>query len=377
MAFEKSQIIHFELEWVRQTKMKCRIAVVFLYLVTIMFPTMKYAMAEELLKNPGSEPRYEWYDEPGGEEYKDILPPLEKGKWYWIRYKGIGNIDNTNDLEEVVLVTVQNSSASDYQYEKAFILVCKRESNTLKIKYLVQIYDKAETKAHQYPPFVFGNRPDFDPNNGRFELVDLNKDGILDVFVQLWYSGVSYAPYYVVITSFVDGCFERIFSIRAGLGATARPGTKDFEIKYTDIDGDGIYEIEIPNEIYIEGIEHAASPTWVSLYTWNGKAYKPDDQRFYSTDTTVLIKFLELYLERYRSQIWKRQSDRYFDDYEFYLGLVYYYRGDLYAARSYILRILEEAKNENYVREAKTILKKLQETNAHSYRSGCLQADNR
>jgi hypothetical protein len=368
VAFEKSQIIHFELEWVRQTKMKCRIAVVFLYLVTIMFPTMKYAMAEELLKNPGSEPRYEWYDEPGGAEYKGILPPLEEGKWYWIRYKGIGNIDNTNDLEEVVLVTVQDTSATDYEYEKAFILVCKRENNTLKIKYIVQIYDKAETKAHQYPPFVFGNRPNFDPNNGRFELVDLNNDGILDVFVQLWYSGGSYAPYYVVITSFVDGCFERIFSIRAGLG--------DFEIKYADIDRDGIYEIEIPNEITV-GFEHATDPTWISLYEWNGKEYVLNNKKFYSRDNDVLIQFLQFYCNRlqwYADQIlfWGLKTEMYFEDYEFYLGLIYYYKEKPYLARNFLERIVEKAKKEDYIREAKimkqavfTQLKKLQETSIH------------
>jgi len=308
--------------------------------------------AEEPQQNPPAGILYERYDEPEGVEYSRLLPPLPEGMWYWTRYKGTGNVDATDDVEEVVLVTVQDNGATDYEYEKAFILVCKIENHMPELKYSLPIYDRTETDAYQCPPSVFRKGRGHAPNHGEFELVDLNKDGVLDVFIKLWYSGGSYAPFYVSIASFINERFDRIFTVSAGPG-------DEFEVKYVDIDRDGVYEIQIPNEIFIKGIEHSASPAWVSLYAWNDKDYVSYDAKFYSTDTSVLISFLERYVRQLR-----RRSDRYFEDYEFYLGLIYYYRGDLdlYKSHSYLSRIVKKAKNENYLKEARVILKRLAET---------------
>ena len=183
-------------------------------------------------------------------------------------------------------------------------------------------------------------------------MVDLNKDGILDVFVELWFSGGSYAPYYIAVVSFQNGELKQIFNKFAGVG-----GYPSELPEYIDIDQDGIYEIKIPNEVFIEGIEDSASPTWIDLYEWDGKEYRLNNQKFYSRDSSVLINFLELYLSQFI--YWPQRRDRYFEDYEFYLGLMNYYRGDFNRAKEYLNRIVEKAKNRNYIREAQTILKQL------------------
>ena len=143
--------------------------------------------------------------------------------------------------------------------------------------------------------------------------------------------------------------------------------SKDAHIEYKrHVDKDGVYEILIPDEIIV-GFEHASDPIWISCYEWDGKEYRINNQKFYSRDTDVLISFLQLYSYRLRWYsdmllFWGLKTEMYFEGYEFYLGLIYYYRGQLYGARNYFLRVVDKAKNENYVREARAILKSLTET---------------
>jgi len=325
-----------------------------------------------LLKGNNSENgqiEYKGFEETEGKEYQQFFPPLREGEglplnkvkgWYWTRMKGVGNVDNTPEKEEVVLITVQEHT--NWDYRQAFLLVCTRKNEAIEKKYLLEIFnnEKKEFIEDQSPPYVFKQR-DFTrrwyPNHGEFKLVDLNKDGILDVFVQLWFSGGSAAPFYVVAVSFQDGSLKRIFSSFAVV--------RDYPVQYLDVDEDGIYEILIPDEI-IAGFEHSSDPIWISCYEWNGKEYRINNQKFYSKDTDILISFLQLYSYRLRWYsdmlfFWGMKTEMYFEDYEFYIGLIYYYRQKLYTARDYLERIVDKAKNENYVREARAILKSLAE----------------
>lgn len=314
--------------------------------------------------------KYKRFEEPEGKEYQQFLPSLHGGQWYWIRMMGIGNVDDTPNTEEVVLITLQNSEENSekgrepFQYWQAFLLVCARQGEVLKKKYLLEIFDNTTKEfftEKPYPPLVFKKSRDwqFFPSNGKIELVDLNYDGILDVFIQLWYTGGSYSPFCVEVVSFQNGDLRRIF--------TSFAGVSDYSPQVLDIDGDGLYEISIPDEIYVEWFEHAASPPWVSLYEWDGKEYILNNQKFYSRDIDILIKFLQLYSYRlrwYSDQLLfgGLKTEMYFEDYEFYLGMIYYYRENWYTARDYLERIVQKAKSKNYIREAQTILARLAET---------------
>jgi len=295
------------------------------------------------------EVKYQHYNESEGKEYQQFLPPAPEGMWYYTRMKGIGNVDNPSEKEEVVLITVQPNSDPESHLVQAFLLVCTEETGILRKKNLLKLYDhEAEETSSQnvYPSLVFNKVRKFSmPVGGSLELVDLNKDGILDIWFRL--------PYYIAVVSFQNGMFKQIFN------SLTVPGADSPEPRYVDRDADGLYEIEIPNTIYIKGIESAAHPTWISLYEWDGKAYVLNNQKFYSRDTDILIHFLQ----KYNDQLFrKREPERYFEEYEFYIGLIYYYRGQLYRAREYMERVVMQAKNENYVREARAILKRLAET---------------
>jgi hypothetical protein len=309
--------------------------------------------------------KYQHYDEQEGKEYQQFLPPLplHDGQWYWTRIVGVGNIDNTLDIEEIALITSQKSGGhkEPFQYGQAFLIVCIRHEKGLEKKYLLEIFNNTEKEFSTdkpYPPMIFKKHKDreFFPSDGSFQLIDLNHDGILDIFIQLWYAGGSYSPYCVEVISFQSGELKRLF--------TSFAGDKDYSPKTLDLDDDGLYEIEIPDEITV-GFEHATDPIWISLYEWNGKEYILNNKKFYSKDNDILIQFLQLYCYRlrwYTDQIFYRESktEMYFEDYEFYLGLMYYYKEKPYRAKEFFDRIVEKAKNEDYIREAQVILRQLQ-----------------
>lgn len=324
--------------------------VILLYLIFFSWQVKANSLQKEV-----SQVEYQGYLEWEGKEYQQFLPPEPEGMWYYTKMKGIGNVDNTPEKEEVVLITVQHQIGAEY-VEQAFLLVCTKAEGVLKKKGLLKLYDYgAEETSFQgaYPSLVFRKTTwKFMPNNGRLKLVDLNGDGMLDVFVELWFSGGSYGPYYIAVVSFQNGKLKQIFNSFAGANASS-----PFPPQYIDVDKDGIYEIEIPNEIVVEGVPHSSMPTWINLYEWNGEKYVLNNQKFYSRDTSILFSFVETYLHELTPT---REPGRYFEEYEFYLGLIYYYQGSPYA-HTYLGRIVEKAKNENYIKEAQAVLKRLQE----------------
>jgi hypothetical protein len=312
---------------------------------------------------------YQHYDEQEGKEYQRFLPPLHEGQWYYTRMVGIGNVDNTPDVEEIALITLQNSVQNSEehrepsQYWQAFLLVCIRHEKGLEKKYLLEIFNNTEKEfstEKPHPPMIFERYRDWEffPSNGSFQLIDLNYDGILDIFIQLSDTGGSYFPYCVEVVSFQSGELKRLFTSFAGVTSP----------QVLDIDSDGLYEIQIPDRIAVVGFEHATDPTWVSSYEWNGKEYILNNEKFYSKDNDILIQFLQFYCQRlrwYTDQIlyWGSKTEMYFEDYEFYLGLIYYYKEKPYLAKDYLERIIEKAKNKGYIKEAQSVLKQLQDTN--------------
>lgn len=301
-----------------------------------------------------SEVEYQRYNELSGKVYQQFLPSPPEGMWYFTRIKGVGNVDNTPEKEAVVLITVQPNSDPQSHLVQAFLLICTEEAETLTKKELLKLYDrdaKETSSQNVYPPLVFNKVRKFSmPVGGSLELVDLNGDGVLDIWVRF--------PYYVAVISFQNRMFKPIFN---SLTITGADGPAP---RYVDRDADGLYEIEIPNKVYIEGIERVAHPTWISLYEWDGQTYILNNQKFYSRDTDILICFLL----KYNDQLfWKREPERYFEAYEFYLGLIFYYREEFNRARAYLRRIVEQAKNENYVQEAEAILKQLSNTGVNGF----------
>ena len=306
-----------------------------------------------------SDVEYHYYDhydfpiDPDRQIYHRFLatPPPDTLS-YTTRMKAIANIDDTAKKETIVLMVTQPRGewVEWGQWNQAFLLIAENTADGLpKQKDLFKIFASrtypwdvpAKTIEVQSAPFVFREFRSAEPwgfQGVSFKLVDLTGDGILDIWAEHAYG--------VAVISFQNGEFKAV------CGAYSSTRRKD-PIEYIDLDNDGIYEIRIPDRISISGGGARASyPQWVSLYKWDGNTYVLDNERFYADNDEFLIGLLKLYnhvLIQYGR----------FDEYGFYIGLVFYYRGDVPMARKYLQWVAENAENDRYIHAAEDLLKKL------------------
>lgn len=300
---------------------------------------------------------YYWYNapmEPESQMYQRYLAaPPPKSLYYNTQMKAIANIDNTPEKEAVVLLAAETGTdGPGGEWVQAFILITDTEAEIPKKKDLFKLFDAgthhfdvpAKTIEMRTSPFVIE-----DPWKGSpwgsyalsFKLVDLTGDGILDIWVECTYGAA--------VISFRNGEFKEVFSCFSY--------SRDGSPEYVDLDNDGIYEIYIPNRIFIGGIPGAAYPEWVSLYEWNGKKYILNNKKLYGNNNEIYKKLLIGYHNLKTAPYGK--GVHVLEVYEFYLGLAHYYRGKPSMAQSYLQRVAEKAENEDYIKAAESILKKL------------------
>ena len=289
--------------------------------------------------------------EPEGQKYHRFLatPPPE-GASYSTRQKTVANIDDTPEKETIVLMVV-NSGEEWRAWVQAFLLITEPETEVdgfPKTKALFSLFGArshdlnvpTKTIEVQSAPFVFresGNGRAWGFKQVSFDLVDLTGDGILDIWVEHAYG--------IAVISFQNGEFKEVCS---AYSSTYR----EAPMEYIDLDNDGIYEIKIPDSLYIDGLPGAASVQWMSLFKWDGTTYILNNRRFYANNDEFLIRLLNSYrhvLPRYGK----------FDEFSFHIGLVFYYRGDIPMAHKYLQWVVEHAKNSDYIQAAEELLKKL------------------
>ncbi len=296
---------------------------------------------------------YDFPSDPEGEKYHRFLatPPPDTLS-YTTRKKAIANIDDTPEKETIVLMVTQPRGewVEWGQWNQAFLLIAESEADGIpKKKDIFKIFASrtypwdipAKTIEVQSAPFVFREFQSAEPwgfQGVSFKLVDLTGDGILDIWAEHAYG--------VAVISFQEGEFKAVCS---AYSSTRR----EDPIEYVDLDNDGIYEIRIPDRIWVDGVPGAAFPQWMSLYKWDGNTYVLDNERFYANNDEFLIGLLNSY-----NYIMVRHGR--FDEYGFYIGLVFYYRGNAPMARKYLQWIVKNAKNDDYIQAAKSLLKELQ-----------------
>ena len=294
---------------------------------------------------------YDFPTDPEGEKYHQFLatPPPDTLS-YTTRMKAIANIDDTPEKETIVLMVTQpKGELIEWgQWNQAFLLIAENEADGLpKKKDLFKLFASrtypwdvpAKTIEVQSATFVFrefyGSGP-WDFQGVSFELVDLTGDGILDIWAEHAYG--------IAVISFQKGEFKAVCS---AYSSTRR---KD-PMEYVDLDNDGIYEIKIPDRIAIDA-DMASRPEWVSLYEWDGTTYVLNNRKFYAENDEFLIRILDRY------NVVLDHFGRY-EEYSFYIGLVYYYRDNVPMARKYLQWVVKHGKKQDYIQAAESFLKKL------------------
>ena len=91
---------------------------------------------------------------------------------------------------------------------------------------------------------------------------------------------------------------------------------------------------------------------WMSLYEWDGTAYVLNNERVYAENDEFLIGLLRQY--NAALILYGR-----YEPYSFYIGLVFYYRGNTAMARKYLQWVANHAEKQHYVHTAEVLLKKL------------------
>ena len=302
-----------------------------------------------------SDVEYKEYDvpiDPEGRKYHRFLQfPAPEGASYDTRMKATANIDDPSEKETIVLMVAEGGGDEWGQWCQAFLLIAEDETETGELpkkKELFKLFDAGvynfdvpgKNIELQSAPFVIqevsGSRP-WDFRGVSFKLIDLTGDGTLDIWVECAYG--------IAVISFQNGELREVCSARSSF-------KREEPMEYIDVDNDGIYEIKIPTNISIDGVPTAAYLEWVSFYEWDGNTYVLNNERFYAENDEFLIALLNNYnhvLNHYGR----------FEEYSFYIGLVYYYRGNVSMARGYLQWVAEHGKKQHYVHTAESILKKL------------------
>lgn len=334
--------------------------------------------------------RYDTPTDPEGEMYHQFLPPVPKGSYYDTRQKASANIDDTPEKETVVAILEDGGrgSAFDGYWAYAYLLITATEVGVPKKKELFKVFDVADhaksIRLHP-PPFIFDVRGVDKPHGVAFKLIDLTGDGILDIWIELGNM--------VVVISFQNGEFKEIFR--------SYTYTHRDNPAYVDMDNDGSYELKIPNRVYLDGFFRSSHPVWMNLYEWDGTAYVLNNEKFYVQDLDISLRLLSAYTHQLRVQ-YKYQraletedpvliqrarppyplsiAPKYFEVYDFFIGLVHSYRGEVPQALNCLLSVITEAKNENYRKAALSVLRGMWNKSAdprsfeiHHYRSRLVQ----
>ena len=324
---------------------------------------------------------YQRYDDPydpEGQIYHQFLPsPAPGGLLYHTRLKASVNIDDTSEKETVVSILADGrGSLFDGNWGQAYLLLTTTEADgSPKKKELFKLFDVDDYDSDvpmkivelQNPPFIFTLIPkDADKPHGiPFKFIDLTGDGILDIWVEFGYA--------VAVISFQNGEFKEIFS------SYSYAWYQDPE--YFDMDNNGTYEIKIPHRAYLDGFTRSAHPIWMNLYEWDGTAYVLNNEKFYAHDNDISFQLLSAYNNdlrlHYNYQLARETKDpgqiyrlnpvyiqkvdtsHYFAVYDFYIGLVHYYRGKMGPAQAYLQHVATEAKNQDYRKAADAMLKEI------------------
>ena len=293
--------------------------------------------------------RFHYGYHPEGKKYQVFLPqPVPKGLYYSTQLKVTANIDDTPKKETVVIMTISKSGNTlPGEWGQAYLLISDHTEAIPKKIDLFKLFDteifplEAQAKLIELksPDYVFTQPPKnaVKPKEILCRLDDLTGDGILDIWVEIGYA--------VVVISFQNGEFKEIFNSYTIHGLLPAA-------EYVDLDDNGTYEIKIPYSIHIAEVPGSPHLPWMSLYEWDGNTYGLNNKKFYVENNEFFIHLLS----EYNYQMLQHgRFIKHCETYNFYLGLVYYYRN---GASGYLEWILENAKNDNYIQAASSLLNK-------------------
>ena len=288
-----------------------------------------------------------YHDPPGDTAYWRFLPVVEPGvHFYWTRAVAHTDVDGDGAADDVALVTQQRSGEEYGQVARAYLLVGDRDGGGSSCSVTV-LFDESDRSAYEdcplYYPFIDW---EVETTHTRLDLVDITGDGTPEVCFYPWTTGMA-IPVYLSVHMYRDGEFTPVLRRRC----YSREGGP----QYGDQDEDGAGDIILSNTIVVKGTDTASDPDWASVFEWDGEEFVDDTRSYYADDEELL----EAYVRRYESNTQRDAAighERYYHEYEFYMGMIHLYRGELDEAAHFLERVAELAEREVFQEAARDVL---------------------
>ncbi len=362
-------------------------------------------LAVNLAIKDSTEIVYKTYDYPGLEEvskdYIALMPIPPQKSSYWVQCSAfICDPNKPNEVRELALITVHSHEEPDHvKFREAFLLLATRtgpdlynsvihtqwsekcgviiprtispkfENSTLKKNYVQKIFSFDENiTVNDYPklccpyPASAGYKRS-PPGEGASDLVLLpltnshTRDAIIVLggsYLCAWQIGNNNAN---ELLHFYGLSRMSGFRLHDCFPAYRGP------LLYQDSDNDGLYEILILNDRMPLGYAPANRITVTTSHRWNGTQFVEDNVQLYRGQTGAdLLDEIHFKNDRLREQItWSASSlieakEVMIDQYEYYLGMIYFYREEIWKAKYYLSRVVKKSEDPCLVREAQETL---------------------
>ncbi len=291
----------------------------------------------------------QYRDPPGDSAYWDFLPAIDASEhWYWTRASARSDIDGDGKPDDVAVVTLQQRGSEFGTVARAYLLVGDRDEDAIANRSVTVLFDVSDRVSYEDCPLYYPLIDwEAETTHTRLDLMDFTGDGIPEVCFYPWTTSMS-IPVYLSVHTYRDGEFIPILRRRCH----SRMGGP----RYGDQDGDGAGDIILSNSIVVKGTDTASDPDWVSVFEWNGEEFVDDTKSYYASDEGELM---DGYVRRYESNTQRDAAighERYYHEYEFYMGMIHLYKGELHEATSLLERVAELAEREVFQESAREML---------------------
>jgi hypothetical protein len=244
-------------------------------------------------------------------------------------------------------VSLQQRGSEFGTVARAYLLVGDRDGDVIANRSVTVLYDEPDRPEYADCPLIYPLIDwEVEPTHARVDLVDLTGDGVPEVCFYPWILGNA-SPYYLSVHTFRDGAFVPILR-RRGITRSGIP-------IYGDTDGDGRFEVVLANSIRARDEMSAADANWVTVFEWDGEGFADDSATYHARDEGLLLEYRrlnEMMTEHARAV----NYDRYYHEYEFYMGMIHLYKRELGKASRFLGRVAGRAEREVFQEAARKAL---------------------
>lgn len=258
-------------------------------------------------------------------------------------FLGVGAawLDKEHTTAVCILFKTSPGRVELYEYTNAYAAVVDKTVEGFTCRQFIKLWDSEEDynrkerlslpMHHRFLSQNWRGWPKY--SHANVTAVDMDGDLDKDLVVNLWYSGGSYSGAETSVLQNNGGIYTIILSKKGAESQRFDTEAKRIS-RITDLDGDGIVELLIWDEIWGPR-SHAESRCWLDIYHWDGSKmakYNSSFRQAYEQPKKGFLKICKLYPD---------QTPEYY----YYLGMISEYQGQIDRAIGYYDKCLKCTKS--------------------------------